>query len=105
MNVLLIMETAHNNVSTLLEVTLAIALLVITWRLIAKPAAVSVPNKIQFMAYHFIIILIDVNLCTSKNGGCSHTCIGMNGSHVLCSCMLGYQLDSDSSTCIGKRKE
>ena len=50
-------------------------------------------------------IVIDINLCASNNGGCSHSCTSINGSHVVCSCMLGYQLASDGSTCIGKERQ
>ena len=102
MNVLLIKETALSDVLTLLEVTLAIALLVIAWRLMPKPAAVR-SNQTHYVS--IIVLKIDVNLCTSTNGGCSHTCTSINGSQVICSCMLGYQLDSDGSTCTGKRTE
>ena len=52
-------------------------------------------------AINFSIV---VNLCTSRNGGCSHICTSINGSDVLCTCRLGYQLGSDGSTCSGKKK-
>ena len=54
MSVLPIKETAHSDVLTPLEVTLAIALLVITWRLMPKPAAVR-SNQNHCISIHRFI--------------------------------------------------
>ena len=42
--------------------------------------------------------LADLNECAQNNGGCSHTCTNTEGSYV-CSCNVGYELDTDNHTC------
>ncbi len=44
--------------------------------------------------------LSDINECSANNGGCSHNCTDTQGS-FQCSCRVGYQLTSDTKTCIG----
>ena len=40
--------------------------------------------------------------CTNvTNNGCSDLCVNTIGS-FLCTCPLGYELNSDERTCIGK---
>ena len=46
--------------------------------------------------------MLDINECTTNNGGCLQTCTNTSGSFV-CSCMAGYTLDSDSRSCNGKQ--
>nr|CAD7446656.1 unnamed protein product [Timema bartmani] len=43
----------------------------------------------------------DVNECARDNGGCAQYCSNSRGS-FRCSCRLGYALDVDGSSCIGK---
>ena len=39
-----------------------------------------------------VIIPLDVDECSSNNGGCEQGCHNVVGSHI-CSCRLGYYLD------------
>jgi Coagulation Factor Xa inhibitory site/EGF domain/Calcium-binding EGF domain/Complement Clr-like EGF-like/Regulator of chromosome condensation (RCC1) repeat len=41
---------------------------------------------------------VDVNECSTNNGGCSQTCSNTQGGFT-CSCNPGYQLDADGKTC------
>ena len=47
------------------------------------------------------LIKKDINECSEGISGCSQLCINTIGSYS-CSCQFGYQLDSDSYTCLGK---
>ena len=46
------------------------------------------------------MIYVDVNECSTGNGGCDHSCTNTNGSYI-CSCDDGYALSSNGHTCIG----
>uniref|UniRef100_UPI00358E1ABB prolow-density lipoprotein receptor-related protein 1 isoform X2 n=1 Tax=Myxine glutinosa TaxID=7769 RepID=UPI00358E1ABB len=39
------------------------------------------------------------DMCSSKNGGCSHNCTIAPGEGVVCSCPIGLQLSKDNKTC------
>ena len=43
----------------------------------------------------------DINECASNNGNCSQICSNTVGSY-MCSCMTGYVLDVDGTTCNGE---
>lgn len=43
---------------------------------------------------------IDVNECATNNGNCTTVCTNTIGSY-MCSCVTGYVLDVDGSTCDG----
>ena len=43
----------------------------------------------------------DIDECNIHNGGCNHICQNVPGSFE-CSCYIGYSLDTDGQTCIGK---
>ena len=58
---------------------------------------VTILPIIFFSFYH----APDVNECTSENGGCVHACNNTEGSFV-CSCDLGYELDTDGLSCKGE---
>ena len=47
------------------------------------------------------ILLVDVDECTSRNGGCSHGCINAHGSYE-CICPRGYRVQEDLKTCAGR---
>ena len=49
----------------------------------------------------FLLILSDINECSSSNGGCGQICINLPGSHK-CACKKGYHLDEDLKLCEGK---
>ena len=51
----------------------------------------------------FPLLLIDVNECAINNGGCPHSCTNALGSFT-CSCNIGYVVDHDQITCIGKEQ-
>ena len=44
-----------------------------------------------------MILLIDVDECHVKNGGCSHTCINSDGGYS-CTCKNGYTLYTTNGT-------
>jgi hypothetical protein len=61
----------------------------------------------RFLAYHLYLlvltasgawIVLDVNECSDRNGGCSHQCCNMIGS-FLCRCPTGMTLSADRRTC------
>ena len=43
----------------------------------------------------------DINECDEGIDGCDHNCTNTEGSFE-CTCDIGYKLDSNSSTCLGK---
>ena len=45
-------------------------------------------------------LCVDVNECSTKNGGCQHTCQNVNGSYA-CQCKAGYTLNIDGHRCDG----
>ena len=44
---------------------------------------------------------VDINECSTNNGGCQQRCINTDGTHH-CDCNSGYRLLSDGRTCEGK---
>ena len=44
-------------------------------------------------------VYVDTNEC-ELGAGCDHECTNTQGSYV-CSCRLGYNLDTDNHTCSG----
>ena len=44
----------------------------------------------------------DTNECLTNNGGCQQNCANTDGSFA-CSCNLGYALNADNMTCLGKK--
>ena len=44
---------------------------------------------------------LDIDECTEGASNCSHICLNTVGSYT-CQCQLGYNLDTDNHTCIGK---
>ena len=44
---------------------------------------------------------LDVNECSTNNGGCQHECINTGGSYE-CRCRSGYQLSSNGRSCTGQ---
>ena len=47
---------------------------------------------------YFTLTCLDINECSSSNGGCAHTCTNLVGGHE-CSCRVGYILGGDNKTC------
>ena len=47
------------------------------------------------------MLLIDLNECSTNNGGCNQTCVNELGSYH-CECIKGYTLDEDGEGCSGK---
>lgn len=48
--------------------------------------------------------VLDINECSSNNGGCSQLCINTVGSYY-CNCISGFTLSSNYHTCIGESIE
>ena len=46
-------------------------------------------------------VSIDINECSSNNGGCAQVCTNTPGSYT-CGCDPGYELDGDGFSCNGK---
>ena len=53
--------------------------------------------------YCNIINALDINECSTNNGGCAHGCTNTIGSYH-CTCLTGYILASDQRACNGKYK-
>ncbi len=47
-----------------------------------------------------LFISVDIDECSSNNGGCSQICINTMGS-FFCDCNAGYSLDGEGRTCNG----
>ena len=45
-------------------------------------------------------VYLDINECSTSNGGCEQTCQNTQGSYQ-CSCWNGYSLDADKHNCTG----
>ena len=64
----------------------------------------SVYSYSYVYSYHAInkniYILSDINECQTDNGGCTQTCRNTIGLYQ-CSCENGYELTSDTNTCVG----
>ena len=45
-------------------------------------------------------IILDIDECSSNNGGCSDMCVNTNGSYY-CECLEGYELQNET-VCVGK---
>ena len=44
---------------------------------------------------------LDINECVVRTDGCDHNCTNTDGSYY-CTCMDGYELESDNHTCAGQ---
>ena len=47
-----------------------------------------------------MILYSDTDECEQGSDGCDHNCANTVGSYY-CTCMDGYELDSDNHTCTG----
>ena len=47
-----------------------------------------------------ILFYIDIDECTTANGGCNHACHNTNGSYY-CTCREGFFLAEDQKGCEG----
>ena len=43
---------------------------------------------------------VDIDECERGTDGCDHNCTNTDGSYY-CTCMDGYELESDNHTCTG----
>ena len=50
--------------------------------------------------YVGLIFHSDINECIQGLDGCEHNCTNTNGSYY-CTCINGYELETDNHTCIG----
>ena len=48
----------------------------------------------------YLSIILDINECVQGSAGCSHNCTNTAGS-FYCTCMEGYELESNNLTCKG----
>ena len=58
-------------------------------------------NEVEVHGFQAHFAAIDVDECLFNNGGCSHFCHNFIGG-FYCSCRIGYRLDDDIKSCIGK---
>ena len=56
---------------------------------------------IAFNILLFLLMYVDVDECLNNNGGCSHKCVNMAGTH-RCECPAGSTLHSNGRDCTGK---
>ena len=56
----------------------------------------------QFMTFYYpnFFRFLDINECSSGNGGCGQSCVNQLGSYK-CGCGSGYLLSSDAHICNG----
>ena len=52
---------------------------------------------------YFSCLFVDIDECSSDNGGCQHNCQNTAGSY-RCSCKDGFRLSSDKHTCEGDKQ-
>ena len=50
------------------------------------------------------ILVIDIDECLNKKGGCSHKCVNMAGTY-RCVCPVGYVLQSNRHDCVEDTSE
>ena len=62
----------------------------------------TVMDSLDF--FFFLPSLIDVNECSTNNGGCDQICNNTKGSYE-CKCRSGFLLSSDKHKCNGKSKK
>ena len=55
---------------------------------------------VQCMYYDTYISHSDIDECVDGTDGCDHNCTNTDGSYY-CTCMDGYELESDYHTCTG----
>ena len=53
------------------------------------------------LSFFLIVFLADIDECALNISGCNQKCTNTIGSY-FCSCYLGYKLNKDNETCIGK---
>ena len=54
----------------------------------------------NLLTQNIIILIIDIDECVQEMAGCDQNCTNTAGSYY-CTCMDGYELESDSHTCTG----
>ena len=103
MSVLLALTTVLKTVTTLetVEGSHAPVTLDTPWTLMDTPALVSIVFNCNYFNCNTVIFIIDINECSSNNGGCGGTCVNTAGSYH-CTCPAGYSLAPNSHTCNGK---
>ena len=76
---------------------------------IIVPCVVRDIITLDLMSAQVIILLavyitlcapLDINECSTNNGGCAQDCTNTDGSY-FCGCNVGYRLNSDGYTCNG----
>ena len=93
-----IMEDASKTVSTQLGPTTALAIVDGVNQTMAESAQVCM--ELIHACDMIILICVDINECSSNNGGCQHNCYNTAGSYY-CTCNTGWELSSDGQTCMG----
>ncbi len=48
-----------------------------------------------------LLFSVDIDECSSNQGGCEHICYNTDGNYV-CSCHTGYHLNIDKHNCASK---
>ena len=63
----------------------------------------AVQVSLQYFYQHLYVITLlslDINECSTNNGGCNQTCTNTNGSYE-CSCNIGFNLADNNHDCDG----
>ena len=105
MNVLKTQQVATRHVQTLLAATrVPVAMDTVPALLIATSVLVSISgvHSVSFLpricSQRLCSLCVDVNECSTGNGGCSHACTNTIGSYY-CSCDPGYRLGDNRLRC------
>ena len=86
------------NVMTHMVLLIVPAIPAMHWTAMEKTAVVGYANNIILLS--IINFVLDINECSTNNGGCEHNCVNTIGSFT-CSCNTGYSLTSGLH-CSGK---
>ena len=103
MNALATMEDVSIPAQTLMvrsHVVVAVALFLLAMEGIAM-VSFLVNGSIMHITSTHCVIIIDINECSTNNGGCAQTCTNTVGS-FQCTCRSGYTLASNSRGCNGE---
>ena len=88
-------------ITEIVEASSAAVTQAIHWTTITDLVLVSECVDTNTTTPFLLIILLDIDECSSSNGGCAQTCHNTGGSYY-CTCGTGYSLASNNHGCDGE---